>query len=90
MTEITFSDVAVDAHVDALAVGDALAVEGDALVNAEGETLAEGEEVEEKEEGDLSETLYVYVQGKGQELDFDEIGYAWSEDGFLVNKLGQI
>ncbi len=93
--EVTFGEVAVDAlpiidhiAVDPLVVDGVL--EGDVVVDAEGETLAEGEEAEEKEEGDLSETLYVYVQGKGQELDFDEMGYAWSEDGFLVNKLGKI
>ncbi len=88
VSEITFGDVAVDAHVDA-PVDDAV-LEGDLLVDAEGETLAEGEEGVEGEEEDLSETLYVYVQGKGQELEFDELGYAWSEDGFLVNKMGQI
>lgn len=72
VSEITFGDVPMDAPVDGV-------LEGDVVVDAEGEVLAEGEEAEEKEEGDLSETLYVYVQGVGQELDFDEIGYAWSE-----------
>ena len=88
MSEITFGDIAVDANVDAPVVDAVL--EGDLLVDAEGETLAEGEKGVEGEEEDLSETLYVYVQGKGQELEFDELGYAWSEDGFLVNKMGQI
>ena len=54
----------------------------------EGAEAVEGEG--EDEEPDFSGTFKVYVKGKLEELEFDKLGYSWSEDCFLVNRLGKI
>lgn len=78
-----------------MTVAEIAPVDGEVVVDALGEVVAEGELAEGEEEGEMEEpdfsgTFTVFVKGKEQELEFDKLGYAWSEEGFLVDRYGRI